>query len=207
MASDTPVPSRTLPVPISTLAAVLVGGWLLGACAGGPEALQLGLPDGDPGYPGTPQEVYARVARGALGCWFGAGGTLKPTHIFHADMAPAVKGGMGEIVLQERERNAASPRGLKALRITFAPHTETASHMTIEVLRFPGEPGARMRTAVQRWAAGDATCDPAAPTLAGWQPATAGKRTTSKVVTGTLAAKATAAQGALAVPAAAPSSK
>lgn len=68
---------------------------------------------------GTPTEVYALVARGALGCWLGANGPLKATHVFHADAAPPSQGGAAEIVLHERDETLRDRRGARAMGIKF----------------------------------------------------------------------------------------
>jgi len=52
---------------------------------------------------GHARALYELVARGALGCWFGAGGPLKTSHVFQAEAAPPAEGGAAEIVLHERE--------------------------------------------------------------------------------------------------------
>lgn len=68
---------------------------------------------------GTPTDVYAQVARGALGCWFGADGVLKGTHVFHADAAPPSRGGAAEITVHERDTTLRDSRGPRALRISI----------------------------------------------------------------------------------------
>jgi hypothetical protein len=72
----------------------------------------------------VPVEVYAHVARGATSCWFGAGGSLKPSHIFYADADPPSSGGKAEIALVERDPAAVSSRGAKAYRISLTPEGE-----------------------------------------------------------------------------------
>ena len=37
---------------------------------------------------GPPTEIYARLARGAMACWFGNDGPLKSNYIFHGEAAP-----------------------------------------------------------------------------------------------------------------------
>src|SRR5262245_64230864 len=69
--------------------------------------------------PGTPTEVYALVAGGALRCWFGAGGPLKATHVFHAEAAPPAQGGAAEIVLHERDPAMRDQRGPRVFRVSF----------------------------------------------------------------------------------------
>jgi hypothetical protein len=69
--------------------------------------------------PGTPTQTYALVAGGAMRCWFGAGGPLKPTHVFHAEAAPPAHGGVAEIVLHERDVSLRDQRGARAFRVSF----------------------------------------------------------------------------------------
>src|SRR5262245_46643841 len=52
---------------------------------------------------GTPTGVFTQVAQGALGCWFGANGSLKASHIYRAGAEPPAKGGDAEIVIHERD--------------------------------------------------------------------------------------------------------
>ena len=68
---------------------------------------------------GTPTEVYALVAGGALRCWFGAGGPLKASHVFHAEAAPPADGGAAEIVVHERDPALRDQRGARAFRVAF----------------------------------------------------------------------------------------
>jgi hypothetical protein len=68
---------------------------------------------------GTPTEVYALVAGGALRCWFGAGGPLKASHVFHAEAAPPAEGGAAEIVVHERDPSLRDQRGARAFRVAF----------------------------------------------------------------------------------------
>jgi len=135
-------------------------------CGGNLQTLQLGLPPEAHSYSGTPQDIYSRVARGVLGCWFGARGQLKPTHIFHADLPPAEKGEPAEIVIHERDPLSGNPRGLKAMRIVIAAKSEDTTTLQFEALRFTGETGDHMRASVERWAKGDAECEPPSSPLA-----------------------------------------
>ena len=63
---------------------------------------------------GSPTEVYAQLARGMKGCWFGATGPCIQSHIFHADAEPAAKGGEVEIVFHERDVTLRDQRGVRA---------------------------------------------------------------------------------------------
>src|SRR5262245_34688712 len=69
---------------------------------------------------GTPTQVYALVARGALGCWFAPGGPLKASHVFRAEAEPPAKGGAAEILIHERDASFRDRRGVQAYRIAFA---------------------------------------------------------------------------------------
>jgi hypothetical protein len=107
---------------------------------------------------GTPTEVYEVVARGALGCWFGANGPLKPTHVFHAEAEPPASGGAAEIVLHERDPAYRDQRGPRAFRVSFAgaPGGAKVSIANIKMVTALGE---AMTKDVEAWAAGGAGCE------------------------------------------------
>jgi hypothetical protein len=106
---------------------------------------------------GSPTDVYARVARGAMACWFGSAGPLKANYIYHAEAAPASQGGKSEIVIHERDRQSENPRGLRAFRVAIAPKGETAT-VDIEILKLPDPLARSMEKDVRRWAAGAIGC-------------------------------------------------
>lgn len=116
---------------------------------------------------GTPTEVYTRVARGALTCWFGAAGPLKGTHIYHAEAAPASQGGQAEIEIFVKDPSAPDPRSLRAYKVLISPG-EAKTKVEIENTKIPEPLAARMREDVDRWAADEGGCGEAA-TTAGWQ--------------------------------------
>lgn len=122
-----------------------------------PELPKISAPVGPPPIVGSPTEVYTRIARGALGCWFAANGPLKGTHVFHADAEPAHKGGRAEIVIHERDLTAPSPRGLKAFRIIVEPVGDSGA-LTIENLKLPKPVGDAMEQDVRRWGSGAIGC-------------------------------------------------
>ncbi len=159
-------PSRTRLASLVALFAVAIGG-----CSGtgdSPASLMtasLAASAGSGAFSAPPTEVYSRIARGALKCWFGRSGSLKGTHVFHADADSPVKGGAAEIVVFERDAANPNPRGLRALRIVIAPVGE-GTHVGVEILRVPGAPGARMREDVIRWGGGSTACGD--PITIGW---------------------------------------
>ncbi|MBX9925411.1 MAG: hypothetical protein K2Y05_03550 [Hyphomicrobiaceae bacterium] len=116
-------------------------------------------PELDPDPTGRPTELYARIARGATRCWFGAEGHLKPTHIFNAVAQPEGRGGDAEIVIHEKDVKMPDPRGNRAFRVSIAAAGDTST-LTIENVRFPVEEGSKMEREVRRWARGDETCSP-----------------------------------------------
>jgi len=109
---------------------------------------------------GDPTEVYARVARGAMACWFGTSGPLKTNYIYHAQAAPAAQGGKAEIVIHERDRNSDNPRGLRAFRVSITPEGESA-FLVVENLKLRAPLAKSMEDDVHRWAAGAIGCTPA----------------------------------------------
>lgn len=107
--------------------------------------------------PGTPTEVYALVARGALNCWFGGNGPLRTTHLFHADAAPPSKGGSAQIVLHERDASLSDQRGTRAVRVSFASEGGQVQVNTV-VSRIPAAMAELMVRDVEVWARGGSGC-------------------------------------------------
>lgn len=170
----------TVHVAVAAAFAVLLGG-----CAGGsgvstaalpslPSLPKIALPEAPPPVVGSATEVYERIGRGAMACWFGAGGMLKPTHIYDATAEPANKGGKAEIVIRERDNSAESPRGVKAFRITIAPSSEDETNVVAENLKLPEATATQMKKAVAAWSIGHQGCDPDAVKGA-WQAGAGGQ--------------------------------
>lgn len=108
---------------------------------------------------GTPTEVYTRVARGAVNCWFGASGPLKGRYIYHASAESPARGGRAEISVHERDETSKDPRGGRALKIFIAPEGE-ATKVSYENNRIPADLSDAMRRDVDRWAADKMGCQP-----------------------------------------------
>jgi hypothetical protein len=117
---------------------------------------------------GSATEVYARVARGANQCWFGADGPLKKDYVYHADADAPSRGGKAEIVLHERDRSKPNPRGPKAYRIKIDPVGEQATLQT-ENLKMSESMAASLAGDVSRWSKGEHGCV-GATTAVGWSP-------------------------------------
>jgi hypothetical protein len=137
------------------------------------------VPDAaSPRIVGSPTEVYERVARGALGCWFGPSGPLKADYLYHAEADPPGKGGKAEIVVHVRDRTSDNQKGLRAYRIAIAPDNGTTTLVT-ENLKLPDDQAKNMDADALRWAAGSFGCRDADTN--GWsetqatQPPAAGK--------------------------------
>lgn len=138
---------------------------------------------------GSATEVYTRVARGALTCWFGASGPLKGPYIYHADAEPPSKGGRAEIVIRTRDKDAADPRSLKAFRVGIQPGG-AATQIEVENVKIAEPLASRLSADVERWASDQEGCGEA-PITAGWAatpaaPAAAAKTGTKKVSTKTV---------------------
>lgn len=108
---------------------------------------------------GTPTEVYTRVARGAVNCWFGASGPLKGRYIYHASAESPARGGRAEISVHERDETSKDPRGGRALKIFIAAEGE-ATKVSYENNRIPADLSDAMRRDVDRWAADKMGCQP-----------------------------------------------
>lgn len=106
---------------------------------------------------GTPTEVYERIARGALSCWFGASGPLKVDYVYHAEAAPASQGGKAEIVIHERDRLSGNPRGIRAYRIGIAAEKESTT-LVFENIKLPESMAQSMEADARRWSAGSIGC-------------------------------------------------
>lgn len=117
---------------------------------------------------GTPTEVYTRVARGALLCWFGGNGPLKGKYIYHADAEPPSRGGKAEIAVHAIDTSSPTPRAGRVFHITITPEGERAL-MTAENLRLPDELARQMWYDAHRWAAttDDVACSDG-DTAEGW---------------------------------------
>ena len=106
---------------------------------------------------GAPTEVYERIARGALSCWFGAAGPLKADYVYHAEAAPASQGGKAEIVIHERDRLSGNPRGIRAYRIGIAAEKERTT-LVFENFKMPENQARSMEVDARRWGAGSIGC-------------------------------------------------
>lgn len=154
---------------------------LLCGCAGGGDSPTLSLPEmpkmadltaAIPDAPesdptGSATELYTRIARGAVGCWFGAEGGMKKDYIYHAEADAPSRGGKAEIVVHVRDPSQANPRGAKAYRIKIDPKDETSAVLATENLKMPEPMAASMTADVNRWARGEHGCQ-GATTAAGW---------------------------------------
>ncbi len=115
---------------------------------------------------GPPTEIYTRVARGILTCWFGANGPLKPAYIYHADAAPPSKGGGSVISIHTRDAEVSDPRSIKAWKLAIVPAPEGTT-LEVENKKLPPEQAERLERDVRRWAAGEEGCGEA-PVMGGW---------------------------------------
>lgn len=107
---------------------------------------------------GPPTEIYARIAREAMSCWFGTAGPLKAGYVFHGEADPPSRGGKATIVIHERDPSADNPRGLRAFRIAILPSGET-SEVSVENLKLPDPLARSMEADVHRWAEGAIGCE------------------------------------------------
>jgi hypothetical protein len=114
--------------------------------------------------PGNATDVYVRIARGALGCWFAANGRLKETHIFYAEAAPSASGGDGEIVIHERDTSQPSPRGVKVFRIRLI-NEPGGTRVVVDGRKLPADVLDKMKTDVDVWAHEGTGCTLAPPPL------------------------------------------
>ncbi len=149
--------SRRHPIVGIVLLALLQGG-----CGAAKLSDQLGaLPEIAPAEridrPESPIESYTVIARAALTCWFGSKGSLKRTHVFHAEAPPPESGKGAEIVIYQRDPTGETPRALRAFRIVIARSGDGSSVHT-ESYRMPERVSTDMKADVIRWAQGRTDC-------------------------------------------------
>lgn len=109
-------------------------------------------------HPDAPVELYSKVARGALACWFGPKGSFKGSHVFYANASPPTAGGEAEIVIHKKDTVVGdSPRAIRAFKVTFT-RSGDGSLMTAENLRFPEPVAKDMYADLARWARGQDGC-------------------------------------------------
>jgi hypothetical protein len=170
---------------LRSTALLLTLGSLAGGCSGNGGTTALGLPSAsdlnigslpsmaalvpESRIVGTPTEVYTRVARGALTCWFGAAGPLKSRYIYHADADPPSKGGRSEIVIFEKDNAADDPRSMRVYRLVISTVDEKTK-LEIENLKISEPLATRLKGDIDRWAANEEGCGEA-PITAGWSAA------------------------------------
>lgn len=115
---------------------------------------------------GSPTELYTRIARGALTCWFGASGPLKGQYLYHAQADPPSQGGKSEIVIHMRDQAAKDPRSIRAYRVGIKPG-ELKPVLEIENFKIAEPLATRLTEDVRRWAGDDEGCG-VAPPAADW---------------------------------------
>ena len=114
---------------------------------------------------GAPTEIYTRIARGILSCWFGPGGPMKPTYIYHADAEPPSKVGASVISIHLRDREATDPRSIRAWKLAVVPAPEGTT-IDIENFKLPPEIAEPLTRDARRWAAGEEECGDGAASAA-----------------------------------------
>ncbi len=119
---------------------------------------------------GSATELYSRIARGAMSCWFATGGPLKKDYIYHATADAPSRGGKAEIVIYTRDPTQPNPRGARAYLVDLEPTGESTATIKTENLKMSEAFSASMTDDVGRWAKGDQGCA-GASTTAGWAPA------------------------------------
>ncbi|MGE0628041.1 MAG: hypothetical protein AB7O43_09485 [Hyphomicrobiaceae bacterium] len=162
-------------VPAAMIAALSVA-----SCAGGPSPPKLppavgpsslvkleavSLVAEPQSFSASSAEIYSRIAKGAMLCWFGAGGRLRDAYVFQASTTPAADGGGAEIVVHERAVNQPKPWGYRAYRIVLNETSGVTgganTRIEIENLRMPDAMAQQMRHEVFRWASQNYSCSEA----------------------------------------------
>ena len=182
--------TRAVLTGAAVLSATLLGATLLTGCAAGVgSGPDFSLPDmpkmpdmaavasiaapGEPDPQGSATELYTRIARGAVACWFAANGPLKTGYIYHAEADAPSRGGKAEITIHERDATQPNPRGPKAYHIAIEPKDEANAVIKPENLKMPEPMAVSMKADIDRWSRGEHGCK-GATTAAGWAPEACG---------------------------------
>ena len=176
---------------------------LLAGCSGGPDApsaalpkltdLTAALPEIQTEPEGSATDLYARIARGALGCWFSPKGGMKKDYIYHAEADAPSRGGKAEIVVHVRDDSQPNPRGAKAYKVLITPKDEASATVVTENVRMPEAQAVSMTQDVNRWAKGEQGCEAASTAAVAPTPEPA--PTTGTIAKGKPAAVATKPKG------------
>ena len=105
----------------------------------------------------TSTDVYTSLARAIHACWFGAGGPLRATHVFHAEAKSAADGGKADISIHERDLVQREQRGQEAFHIAIEP-VVTGARVKTSIIKLPPGFGEAMARDVQVWAKGGSGC-------------------------------------------------
>jgi len=119
---------------------------------------------------GSATELYSRIARGAMSCWFAVGGPLKKDYVYHASADAPSRGGKAEILIHQRDTTQPNPRGPKAFQVEIQPTGESSATITTENLKLSDAYARSVTDDVARWAKGEEGCT-GSSTAAGWAPA------------------------------------
>jgi hypothetical protein len=125
-------------------------------------AAALPLSGNTPTLDGTTSDIYSLIANSALKCWLGAGGPLKGTHIFHADVpAPSSAGVYGDvdIAIHERDPTQPSPRGTRVVRIALVAETSARTRMNLQFGKLPADLVQALEKDAIAWAHGKDSCE------------------------------------------------
>ena len=147
----------------------------IAACSSGAEPPSVALPKlteltaALPEAPSAPQgsatDIYARVAQGAMGCWFSPKGGMKKDYIYHAEADAPSRGGKAEIVVHKRDPSQPNPRGAKAYKVLITPTGETSATVTTQNVHLPEAQATAMTDDVNRWAKGQTGCSAPVPAV------------------------------------------
>ena len=114
--------------------------------------------------PGKPVDVYTRLARLAKLCWMSPPAPLTLGYLFTAEVAPESRGGSGSIVIFEKNTSLGikGDRGLVAYSMSLTASGD-ATTIGVQNGRISEGFANKMRSDVERWAAGETGCNEATP--------------------------------------------
>lgn len=162
---------HTLKKNLVASAAFFSLGYTLAACGGAslpaPNTLTsttaaiLAINTNSAAIPGTPQEIYKRVAAQAAKCWFGPFGSENKRFMPSAEVPPQALATHVVIVVHRKLPDQKHPWGTALLRVKLGGSSITS--LDFENVGLDGQTFTKMTTAYTHWANGGENCEPISP--------------------------------------------
>lgn len=118
--------------------------------------------------PGTPAEIYQRIARNASTCWFGPFGSAYRDLMTSADAPPASANAPVSMSVHRRLKDLKKPWGPALMRLLLSGETTTS--LEFQNIGLDRPTFDQMTIGFTRWANGSSVCEPLKKQDPMWQP-------------------------------------